>query len=361
MAALVRPPLPNRRELQTLTGLIQAVRYHLNVNNITVTDDSALGYINAAEDIDLTPLKTFFMKRAEVITLDTDGRYRIRDLQFPMTELIGLYYSYADMFNQRVYLQYVDPVTFGQGYAASFAQATYTIMTDDDGSNDQIIQVYPAPPEAEIGIEYYCDWAKLGDLTTNSRLQQISIATTGSANANATIAFQTGITNGNLMQAISTLNITTGATANGINNVIANANVFNLMYEGNLPGNNITYWQNVPYGNGNIAVFTSPTFTSNIANITITPNANVGLTFTLANVTTPFIQTVQTNWLLYNFPYLYYYAALKHAYNGLADQDRYQFVEKEFIKAVQVFQQFTDRAEFAGANQQSDYNQNVNW
>lgn len=361
MAALIRPPLPNRRELQTLTGLVQAIKYHLNVNNITVTSESALGYVNAAEDIDLTPLKTFFMKRAEPIVLDSNGRFRIRDLQFPMTELIGLYFSYPSMYNTRVYAQYVDPVTFGQGYSSAFAEATYTIMTADDGTNDQIIQLYPAPPEAEVGVEYYCDWAKLGDLTTNSRLQQISIATSGTANANATVTFQTGITNGNLMQQISTLNITTGATANAINNIIGNSYVFNLMYEGNLPGNNITYWQNVPYGNGNIAIFTSPTFTSNIANITVTPNANVGLTFTLANVTEPFIQTVQTNWLLYNFPYLYYYAALKHAYNGLADQDRYQFVEKEFIKAVQVFQQFTDRAEFAGANQQSDYNMNVNW
>lgn len=323
-------------------------------SNTIITDDSALGFINAAEDIDLTPLKSFFMKRSEFITVDSRGQFKMSSLKYPATEVVGIFYQFNDLYQQNEYLQYVDPVTFGKGYGTVYTDALYTITTSSDGTNEQVVQVYPAPPSAKIGIEYYCDWSKLGDLTTNSKLQQVSLEITGTAGNTGTIKFKSTI--GTTTTPEITVNIASGDTSTQIRDKILASNI---PFQ-SLPGNNLSYWSGRIDNTTGQALLTSPRYISETSQLQVT----VDVENVLVNVNPqqePFIQTVQTNWLMFNYPYLYYYAALKHAYNGLEDAERYGFVEKEFMKAVQVFQQFTDRAEWGGVSRQSDYNQNVIW
>lgn len=323
-------------------------------SNTIITDDSALGYINAAEDIDLTPLKSFFMKRSEFITVDSKGQFRLKDLKFPVTEVIGVFYQFEDLYQQNEYLQYVDPVVFGQGYGTVYTNALYTILTTADGSNDQVLAVYPAPPSQKIGIEYYCDWAKLGDLTTGSRLQQQLVTVTGSSTTSSgTITFTSTIGTNPVTTVIP---VPIGQTAQQIQQLIINSQIgFRAT-----AGNNTTTWSTAPVSGSTNVTLTSPSYITETSTFTVTTTVP-DLTVTTELVQSPFIQTVQSNWFLYQFPYLYYYAALKHAYNGLDDLERYQLVEKEYIKAVQVFQSFTDRAEWAGSAQTFDYNQSVVW
>lgn len=352
----LRVPLPNRRQLQTLSGLTQALKYHLNVaSNAIITDDSALGYINAAEDIDLTPLKSFFMKRSEFITVDSTGTFKVKDLKYPATEIVGVFYQFDDLYNQNEYLQYVDPVTFGKGYGTVFTDAIYTVTTSTDGTNDQVIQTYPAPPSALIGIEYYCDWPKLGDLTTASTLQQIRLNISGTATTNGNLTFTCTI--GGVTTLPVSIPVVIGDTAAVIANKIITAN--SLPFQTG-EGNNTTRWYATLVTGTTNVLLTSPTYTelSATLNIVATP---LGVSITQTAVQPPFVQTVQTNWFLYQYPYMYYYAALKHAYNGFDDAERLALVEKEFLKSVQVFQAFTDRAEWGGVHRQPDYNQNVVW
>ena len=352
----VRVPLPNRRELQNLTGLIQAIKYHMNVaSNVIITDDSALGYVNACEDIDLIPLKSFHMKRSEKIALDCNGRYRINNLKYPATEITGLYMDICGLYNQRMYLQYVDPITFGKGYGSVFAQALYTIMTADDGTNDQVLCVYPVSPSTAIGVEYYCDWPKLGDLTTNSRLQSTVVTFSGIATAPGSIQYTTTI-DGNTTD-YSTIPVKVGDTGSSVGNKMLTKN--NIPFR-MLPGNNATFWNSTRVVGSNSITLESPEYISSVATLNIGA-IPAGLSVSQQTTVQPFVQTVQSNWFLYQFPYVYYYGALRHAYNGLEDADRYALVEKDWLKAVQVFQAFTDRAEFAGSGQQPDYCQNVIW
>jgi hypothetical protein len=352
----VRVPLPNRREMQTLTGLTQAIKYHLNIaSNQVISDDSALGYINAGEDLDLTPLKSFFMKRSEFVTVNSKGQFRINDLKFPATEISGVFYQFDDLYQQNEYLQYVDPVTFGKGYGTVYTDALYTVTTASDGTNDQVICTYPAPPSAKIGVEYYCDWPKLGDLTTASKLQQVTLGFTGVATAAGVINFQSQI--GSSSTTVVALPVAIGDTPSILQAKLINTPIVPFQA---LPGNNQSTWSSSVVAGTTNVLLTSPRYIAETATLTATSTAT-GITVAVSQTQSPFIQTVQSNWLLFNFPYVYYYAALKHAYNGLDDLERYGLVEKEWLKAVQVFQQFTDRAEWAGSNRQSDYNQNVIW
>ena len=351
----VRVPLPNRRQLQTLTGLIQAIKYHMNVaSNTIITDDSALGYINLAEDSDLSPLKLIEMKKNEFITVDSQGKFSVESLSYPLTEIIGVYYQFNDLYQQNEYLQYVDPVTFGKGYGTVYTDALYTVQTSADGTNDQQICVYPAPPSAKIGIEYYSDWPKLGDLTDKSTLQQVYLSISGTATVDGTMTIVSTI-NG-VPTPITAYQITAGMTASDVKQLIMD----NEVPFQTLPGNNLSLWYYeevattddlILYGADYIEYNSTLTIAAVPAGITITPTYTKPV----------FVQTVQTNWFLWQYPYVYYYAALRHAYNGLDDVERYQLVEKEFLKAVQVIQSFNDRAEWAGTNQQPDYNTNVIW
>ena len=322
-------------------------------SNAIITDDSALGYINAAEDLDMTPLKSFFMKRSEFITTDSKGQFRLNNLSYPVTEIIGVFFQFEDLYQQNTYLQYVDPTVFGEGYGTVYTDALYTIMTASDGTNDQILAVYPAPPSQRMGIEYYCDWAKLGDLTTNSRLQQQTLVISGAASEDGTVTVNSTIL-GNTVTTV--IPITVNSSAQQVQNAI----VASRIGFQNTAGNNTSLWTaSVIAGSTNV-LLTSPQYIPETATVTVTTDVS-GIDIINTTTSTPFIQTVQTNWFLHQFPYLYYYAALKHAYNGLEDIERYQLVEKEFLKAVQVFQQFTDRAEWAGSNQSFNYNQSVIW
>jgi hypothetical protein len=351
----VRVPLPNRRQLQSLTGLIQAIKYHLNVSsNTIITDDSALGYINLAEDLDIAPIKTFSMKRSEFITVDENGQFNIEGLSYPMTEIIGVYYQFDDLYQQNEYLQYVDPVTFGKGYGTVYTDALYTIKTSDDGTNNQVLAVYPSPPSAKVGIEYYADWPKLGDLTDKSRLQQVYLTITGTATTSGTMTIVSTV-NGVATPVIA-YEISAGMTAEDVKQLI----MFNEIPFQSLPGNNLSLWfyEENP-GTTDLLLYGADYIEYNSA-LTIAA-VPAGLTITATYFSPVFVQTVQSNWFLWQYPYVYYYGALKHAYNGLDDLERYQLVEKEFQKAAAVFQAFTDRAEWAGSNRQFDYNQNIIW
>lgn len=294
------------------------------------------------------------MKRSEFITVDSTGAFKIRNLQFPATEITGVFYQFDDLYNQNEYLQYVDPVTFGKGFGTVFTDAIYTITTATDGTNDQTIQTYPAPPSARIGVEYYCDWPKLGDLTTNSRLQQYSLIITGTATETGTLQFSNLIDGATVDTSIS---VTAGTSASTLATQLINTDPINFQ---NLPGNNTSTYRATAVGGTTNVLLTSPTYTPDTASLGL-GTVPAGLSVTVIPGQTPYIQTVQTNWFLFQYPYMYYYGALKHAYNGLEDIERYQLVEKEWLKSVQVFQQFTDRAEWAGVLRQSDYNQNVIW
>ena len=351
----VRVPLPNRRQLQSLTGLIQAIKYHMNVaSNTVITDDSALGYINLAEDSDLSPLKLIEMKKNEYITVDSEGKFNIESLSYPLTEIIGVYYQFNDLYQQNEYLQYVDPVTFGKGYGTVYTDALYTVVTSADGTNNQMLCVYPAPPSAKMGIEYYSDWPKLGDLTDKSKLQQIQLSITGTATVDGTMTIVSTINN--VATPVTTYQITAGMTAADVKALIMQ----NEVPFQSLPGNNVSLWfYEAITGTDDLMLYGADYIEYN-STLTIAA-VPLGITITQTPVNPVFVQTVQTNWFLFNYPYVYYYAALKHAYNGLDDVERYQLVEKEFLKAVQVIQSFNDRAEWAGTNQQPDYNTNVVW
>jgi hypothetical protein len=351
----VRVPLPNRRQLQTLTGLIQAIKYHLNVaSNTIITDDSALGYINAAEDIDLTPLKTISMKKSEFITPDSaDGTFHMENLQYPVTEVIGLFYRYDNQFTQDEWLEYVSPEVFGKAYGSIQSVPLYTIKTATDGSNNQLICVRPASTSAKLGIDYYSDWPKLGDLTSGSLLQQIKLAATGTATQAGTISIKSTVSG--VDTSAATIPVAIGDTADTVMAAIAARGVpFQA-----LAGNNTTQWV-ISTDEAGDMILTAADYIGVDATLTIT-GVPSGITVTQSPVQSCFVQTVQTNWFLWQFPYVYYYAALKHAYSGLDDLERYQLVEKEFIKASQVLQSFNDRAEWGGASSHSNYNQNVIW
>jgi len=351
----VRVPLPNRRQLQTLTGLIQAIKYHMNVaSNTIITDDSALGYINLAEDSDLSPLKLIEMKKNEYITVDSEGKFNIESLSYPLTEIIGVYYQFNDLYQQNEYLQYVDPVTFGKGYGTVYTDALYTVQTSADGTNNQHICVYPAPPSAKMGIEYYSDWPKLGDLTDKSTLQQVLLTITGTATVDGTMTIVSTI-NG-VATPVTTYEITAGMTAAEVKQVIMN----NEVPFQTLPGNNLSLWYYEEVATTDNLLLYGADYIDYNSTLTIA-GVPTGITVTATYTSPVFVQTVQTNWFLWQYPYVYYYSALKHAYNGLDDVERYQLVEKEFLKAVQVIQSFNDRAEWAGTNQQPDYNTNVIW
>lgn len=293
------------------------------------------------------------MKRSEFITVDSKGTFKLKNLQFPPTEIVGVFYQFQDLYNQNEYLQYVDPVTFGKGYGTVYTDALYTITTDTDGSNDQVIQVYPAPPSQLIGVEYYCDWPKLGDLTTSSKLQQVTLNINGVANQNGNINFSVTIDGVNLQTLYP---ITAGETAADVQQRILQNQ--DIKFQAN-PGNNISTWYATAIPNSTNVLLTSPSYISSVAAFGATSIGGIGAIPTVTQQ--PFIQTVQTNWFLYQYPYMYYYAALKHAYNGLEDLERYQLVEKDFQKAVTVFQQLTATAEWGGVHRQSDYNQNIIW
>lgn len=351
----VRVPLPNRRQLQSLTGLIQAVKYHMNVaSNTIITDDSALGYINAAEDSDLSPLKLFEMKKNEYITVDSQGKFDVEGLSYPLSEIIGVYYQFNDLYQQNEYLQYVDPVTFGKGYGTVYTDALYTVKTASDGTNNQQICVYPAPPSARMGIEYYADWPKLGDLTDKSRLQQVLLSIDGVATVDSVLTIVSTINT--VSTRVSTYQITAGMTAAEVKQII----MTNEIPFQSLPGNNTSLWFYEEVAGTDDLILYGADYIDYDAVLTIA-GVPLGLTIDVTYTSSVFVQTVQTNWFLYNYPYVYYYSALKHAYNGLDDVERYQLVEKEFLKVVQVIQSFNDRAEWAGANQQPDYNANVIW
>lgn len=351
----VRVPLPSRRQMQTLTGLVQAIKYHLNIaSNTVITDESALGYINLAEDSDLTPLKLLAMKKNEYITVDSSGKFNLENLSYPVTEVIGVYYQFQDLYQQNEYLQYVDPVTFGKGYGAVYTDAIYTINTSASGTNNQQLCVYPAPPSARMGIEYYADWPKLGDLTSGSKLQQVTLNISGTATATGVMTI-TSTVNG-VTTTPFTYNITSGMSAADVKALIMQVEVpFQSQ-----PGNNTSLWFYQEVAGTDNLLLSGADYIPYDATLNIS-NVPAGLTVTATPVQSCFIQTVQTNWFLYQNPYIYYYAALKHAYNGLDDLERYQLVEKEFLKAVQVLQSFNDRAEWSGSNQQFDYNNNVIW
>jgi hypothetical protein len=127
-----------------------------------------------------------------------------------------------------------------------------------------------------------------------------------------------------------------------------------------LPGNNTSLWYYEAIVGTDNLLLSGADFIGSDATLTIT-NIPAGLSVTQTPIQSCFVQTVQTNWFLFQNPYVYYYAALRHAYNGLDDTERYQLVEKEFLKAVQVLQSFNDRAEWAGSAQQPDYNRNCIW
>jgi hypothetical protein len=349
----VRVPLPNRRQLQTLSGLIQAIKYHLNVSsNTVITDDSALGYINACEDVDLTPLKVISMKKSEFITPNSDGQFNIENLTYPVTEVIGLFYRYDNQFVQDEWLDYVDPETYGKAYGSVQAVPLYTIKTSTDGTNNQLLCVRPASTSAKLGIEYYSDWPKLGDLTSGSKLQQIRLNVTGTATVSGTISLKGTV--GTVDTQITTVAVAAGDSAETImGNIIAAGVPFQ-----STAGNNTTQWF-TEQESGSI-LLTGGDYISSDSTLTVT-GVPTGITITQTAVQSCFVQTVQTNWFLWQFPYMYYYAALRHAYNGLDDTERYQIVDKEFMKACQVFQSFNDRAEWGGVSSSFNYAQNVIW
>lgn len=351
----VRVPLPNRRQLQSLTGLVQAIKYHLNVSsNTIITDDSALGYINAAEDSDLAPLKLMPMKKNQFVTVDENGKFSVEQLDYPASEILGIYYQYDDQYQQNEYLQYVDPVTFGKGYGTVYTDALYTVQTSADGTNNQMICVYPAPGSAKVGIEYFADWPKLGDLTDKSKLQQVLLSVTGTATVDGTMTIVSTVNN--IATPVTTYQITAGMTASDVKQLI----MTNEVPFQSLPGNNLSLWYYEEVATTDDLILYGADYIDYNSTLTIA-GVPAGITVTATYTSPVFVQTVQTNWFLFNYPYVYYYAALKHAYNGLDDIERYQLVEKEFLKAVQVLQSFNDKAEWGGVTRQSDYNQNIIW
>ncbi len=348
-----RLPLPNRLAFvnKNYTTLQQAV---INGANSVALDvlSNVTGFISAAEDDFLTPLRLIWMRRTDYnLQLDQYGTFDIRTaLTQTALEVVSVYSAGGGTsLVANTYWQYAVPFdrkdlnTFRKLQGNVNIEPIYTI----DGS---IVRVWPPVNYyGPLACSYYADWPRLGDIDTNSVLQQQTLVITGTATTAGTLVFQTTI------QPTTTVNIAIGDTVTTITNKILAANI---VYEVDA-GNNLTYWSAAQTAPGTI-VLTSPSYISNAA-FTSTLTGATGVTVTNTNTQVANIALVQTNWFMDNYPYLYYYATLKQIFLYFNDLDRAKWAGDQAAKLVFEIQAVSDRADSSDSSDGYNYNQNIQW
>lgn len=349
----VRLSLPNRIQLQTLSGMRNAIVGGVNAtaSNVINTND-ALAFINAFEDDFLVNLRLIWMRVTDYnIPIDQYGRFDLRLLNQPVQEVVSVYANAnLSATTNNAYWQYQQPfdrkdlTSFRKLQGVLNVQPIYCI----DGP-----YVYLWPQRNFYGpmaCEYYAEWPRLGDYSSSSTLQQITVTISGTATASGTITFQTA------GQAVATLTINNGDTS-----AVILQNLLNLkiVYATDAGGND-SYWTPALTGPTTV-VLTAPTYVTGDVTVAISQTGATGITSSLAITQNALIDTVQTNWFLTNYPYLYFYGALKHAFLYLNDLERAKWASDQASKMTIEIQQKSDRADVSDPSDGFFWNSSVQW
>jgi len=350
-----RIPLPSRLALQSLSGLQNAILAGANVvSNANITAATVNGFINAFEDDMLAPLRLIWMRKTDYsITLDQYGTFNINsDLSSVCLEVVSVYSAGGGTsLVANTYWQYAVPFdrkdldTFRKLQGNVNIEPIYTI----DGA---IVRVWPPVNYyGPLACSYYADWPRLGDISSNSMLQVYTFTFSGAPTNDGSIVFSTtGVTG------TASVSIASGDTLDIISTKLLQ---LQLPYSIDAGGNPI-YWSISAQSSG-VILFTAPTFVATNAVITATQTAAVGLTFTQSITTPATLSTIQTNWFLDNYPYLYYYGAMKHLFLYLADLERAKWASDQSLSYVAQIQAQSDRADFSDVSDGFSYNQNCQW
>ena len=350
-----RNALPSRLQLQNLAGLQQAITDGANAvaNNVT-TPANVNGYINAFEDDILSPLRLIWMRTTDYnIQLDQYGTFSIPGtLSKTALEIISVYSAGGGTSQvANTYWQYAIPFdrkdlnTFRKLQGNVNIEPIYTIDAN-------VVRVWPPVNYyGPLACSYFADWPRLGDIDSNSTLQQQTIVLSGTASAAGTLVLQTN----SVAATNTTIAIDFGDTATTVLNKLVSANI---IYDID-SGNNISYWVSAITG-PNTATLTSPKYVAN-KTLTVTQTLGTGITFTDTLTVPASLAYIQNNWFLNSYPYLYYYGTLKQVFLYLNDLERAKWASDQAMKLVNILQAESDRADFSDASDGFNYNNNVQW
>ena len=346
-----RLPLPNRLDLQTLTGLKNALLGGANtVSNNVISSSQLIGFINAFEDDILAPLRLIWMRQTDSnIVLSADGTFDVRTaLSSPLLEMVSVWSSVSSSnINFQKPYDRKDVSTFRRMQGWVNTEPIYTI-------DNALVRIWPPVVfNGSLNCSYYADFARINDLVVTSTLQGQTVTLSGTATASGSLTFSTGTTNPQTV----TVTINNGDTAA----VIANRIVIAKVPYAKDDGGNISYWATVNNSGTGVIALTAPVYVDSNATFTVTQTAATGITFTNVNSQAASRQFVQTNWYLQNYPYLYYYGALKHVFLYLNQPDQAVAASNQAQKMVSELQSISDRADASDPSDGFFYNQDVQW
>lgn len=357
-----RIPLPSRRDLSTLQGLVRAIVGGINAQGHTqINESTVMGFINAFEDDDLLPLKLIWMQKGpEAITPDSDGTYDLRKLSGILTEIISVFDgptgsgTGSGEFATAIEYHKVTPSHFRSYQLQVLSEPIYTV-------EGHILRLYPPFGWNQMYLNYYADFAKLNDVSSLSSIEQRSITITGTTTADTSITFTTLSPDSDqghvATQQTFTLPIASGQTAAEIQQAILNSQIpFDKVY-----GNNTTLWSSRRNTLPNTLTLVAPNYFEKNSTFSVSTPAGNGLTLINGIVSNADLRLINSNWYTQNFPYLYYYGALKHAFLWLRDKNGFDASSQQMHKHLEEVQRFNDRAEVAGAVDEYNYGQNVQW
>ena len=356
----LRLPLPTRIQLQSVDGLRNAIIGGSDsVANDVVTQTTVDGYIHAFEDDVLAPLRLIWMRNTDYnITLDQYGRFDLRLLSKTVLEVVTIF-SQASVTGaaNNTYWQYEIP--FDRKDLNTFKKLQGNVNIEPIYTIDQsFVKVWPPVNYyGPVCCEYYSDWPRLGDLSTNSAVAQYTLTITGTASADALFTFTSTPTSSSSAvynTAYTSISIPTGTSAaQAATLVLATPIAFGID-----SGNNPLYWITKAGPAPGTVVFIAPAYV-NITEFTLanTSTLNASVQQTVA----PLQAYITNNWFLDNYPYLYYFGALKHVFYYLNDLERLAWADKQVTKYVGELQTFSDRADVSDPSDGFNYNQGVQW
>ncbi|MCX8491436.1 MAG: hypothetical protein ORN54_10240 [Cyclobacteriaceae bacterium] len=315
-----------------------------------ITSSQLVGFINAFEDDILAPLRLIWMRMTDTnIPLSADGTFDVRTaLSAPLVEMVSVWSSVkSSAYNFQQPFDRKDISTFRRLQSWVGNEPIYTI-------DNALVRVWPPIIfNGYLNCSYYTDFARLGDLVITSTLQTQTLTLSGTASNAGSLTFSTGATN----PQTTTIVINTGESSVAIANRIALTAISYAKDE----GGNITYWASSNSSGTSIVSFTAPVYVDNNVSFTVTQTGGTGLSFTNVVSQNATRQFVQTNWFLQNYPYLYYYGALKHLFLYLANAEMAGAVNQQTLKMVDELQSISDRADASDASDGFFYNQEVQW
>jgi hypothetical protein len=348
-----RPPLPSRQSLINLNGLQTALVSGANaVSNIGITTANVLGFINSAEDDIFLPLKLIWMRQTDEVSLDVYGHFDLRTAtSYPVREVVSVF-SRGGVTGSAggKYWQY--EISYDRKDLNSFRKLQGNVNVEPIYTVDQsLVKVWPpANYYGPIFIEYYADWPRLGDISSNSSLQVQTLTINTGSTASGSITFTTGGTN------VVSISIGADSTPTSICLAIANTKIPYAVDS----GGNTSYWTVAYTGGNNFVTFTAPIYVGTNASFAVSTTAT-GVTFTNVTSTNALLTTIQTNWFTTNYPYLYYFASLKQIFLWLRDLDSAKWASDMAMKLVSELQADSDRADFSDPSNGFLWNQNCQW